>query len=250
VPKSLEDLRKQLREGIDARDPKDLRKEGKGSIYDEDTVETRSSGLVDDPLADFEDAEPEKEWGTPRWTGTLPEVVERVKAEAGPIKGRHADLIIVDDVIGDGKRLVGKASLPGVEGEFEVHLTEGELEAVKRGDIKGVSIGGSAKLPKKAKRKKGKGMDLSAMRASKRTTPGGSARRFHSSKYTISEDGCDAVLNFGKHAGASVSHLARTEPGYLRWMQGEDFPPDLMDVIGFVLDGPATVDRKMKRKRR
>jgi len=52
-------------------------------------------------------------------------------------------------------------------------------------------------------------------------------------KYTVSTDGKDAVLRFGKFKGESVSELARSlsGKGYLSWILGKEFPDELHDII-------------------
>jgi hypothetical protein len=73
-------------------------------------------------------------------------------------------------------------------------------------------------------------------------------------KHKISSDGSDALLLFGKHSGKNVSDLAREEPGYLRWMLGQDFPEPLLDVIRHVLGLPRAkslaVDEFIKERTR
>jgi uncharacterized protein (DUF3820 family) len=54
-------------------------------------------------------------------------------------------------------------------------------------------------------------------------------------RYTASADGTDAVLNFGKFKGRSISDLANNERGYLRWMREQSFPEPLHDVIKYQL---------------
>ena len=52
-------------------------------------------------------------------------------------------------------------------------------------------------------------------------------------KYTVSTDGRDAVLRFGKFKGDSVSDLAKSisGKGYLGWVLEKDFPDELHDII-------------------
>lgn len=52
-------------------------------------------------------------------------------------------------------------------------------------------------------------------------------------KYTILDGGADARLEFGRHGGSKVSDMARDgdAKGYLRWMQGKDFPDDIQAII-------------------
>ena len=54
-------------------------------------------------------------------------------------------------------------------------------------------------------------------------------------QYTMSMDGSDAVLLFGKYRGQSVSVLVNKDEEYCRWMLNEDFPPDLIDVVAYRL---------------
>ena len=96
-------------------------------------------------------------------------------------------------------------------------------------------------------------VDLSKMRHSDFTASSGPGRG--GGKHRISADGFDAVLLFGKHNGKDVSAIAREDPGYLRWMLGQDFPKPLLDVIAHTLGisrGEVTpaVDEVMRRSRR
>lgn len=57
----------------------------------------------------------------------------------------------------------------------------------------------------------------------------------HDRRYTVSIDGTDAMLFFGKFKGWSISNLANNEKGYLRWMLEQEFPSPLQDVIKYQL---------------
>ncbi len=64
----------------------------------------------------------------------------------------------------------------------------------------------------------------------RRTSKGG--------KYSISADGCDAVLLFGKHNGESVSTLSqdRDARGYLTWIVRDgEFDADLVEICEYQL---------------
>lgn len=52
-------------------------------------------------------------------------------------------------------------------------------------------------------------------------------------KYAVLGNGDDAILLFGKHKDSKVSLLASTMDGrdYLRWMNGQEFAPELMKVV-------------------
>lgn len=52
-------------------------------------------------------------------------------------------------------------------------------------------------------------------------------------RFTMSVDGEDALLGFGRYSGSNVSDLARDEDGndYLHWMIGQEFPDELKQVI-------------------
>lgn len=68
--------------------------------------------------------------------------------------------------------------------------------------------------------------------------------RITSKHYRILDDGNDAMLRFGKHAGQLVSALAAssTTRTYLAWMKTTPFPADLMAVVERWLaasDGPS-----------
>jgi uncharacterized protein (DUF3820 family) len=70
------------------------------------------------------------------------------------------------------------------------------------------------------------GVNLDKMRA---------ANAKYDPRYSVSVDGTDAKLNFGKHNGRLVSDLANKEVGYLNWMMGQEFPEPLMDVVRYQL---------------
>jgi DNA polymerase-3 subunit epsilon len=46
-----------------------------------------------------------------------------------------------------------------------------------------------------------------------------------------------ARLTFGKHAGKSLKTLVGDEPGYLRWVSGQQFSADFKRLIEQALDG-------------
>lgn len=50
-------------------------------------------------------------------------------------------------------------------------------------------------------------------------------------RFRVSEDGDDAMLLFGKHNGSNVSDLATANPGYLRWMETQEFPKKLIEIV-------------------
>lgn len=54
-------------------------------------------------------------------------------------------------------------------------------------------------------------------------------------KYTISIDGRDAMIEFGKHKGRTLSDISEMDRSYLKWMLGETFPKDLKDVCEYLL---------------
>ncbi len=59
-----------------------------------------------------------------------------------------------------------------------------------------------------------------------------------SGEYSVSLDGKDALLNFGKHAGARVSELAAdpTDRSYLNWMLESDFVAELLGIVKVQLE--------------
>lgn len=73
-----------------------------------------------------------------------------------------------------------------------------------------------------------RGLDMRKMRKAvkRRAVPAKT-----SGKFKISADGEDAVLLFGKHKGKEVSLLAKKEPDYLKWMQRQEFPEELLSVV-------------------
>jgi len=50
-------------------------------------------------------------------------------------------------------------------------------------------------------------------------------------KFVLVDGGEDAELLFGKHSGDLVSVIASEDTSYLRWMDGESFPDELMNVV-------------------
>ncbi|KKN12963.1 hypothetical protein LCGC14_1011160 [marine sediment metagenome] len=54
-----------------------------------------------------------------------------------------------------------------------------------------------------------------------------------SGQFSVSPDGTDALLSFGKYDGARVSELAADHDGrgYLTWILGRDFHAGLLDVV-------------------
>jgi hypothetical protein len=58
---------------------------------------------------------------------------------------------------------------------------------------------------------------------------------FVSGKYTISKDGDDVMLEFGKHKGRMLSDVVKTHRSYVNWMLKEEFPEDLKDVCKYLL---------------
>lgn len=74
------------------------------------------------------------------------------------------------------------------------------------------------------------GAKLAARR--KERTANGSGPRFE-----ILNDGTDARLNFGRHSGRTLSEIASDHEGkgYLRWMQEQKFPAELMRVVASYL---------------
>jgi hypothetical protein len=88
-------------------------------------------------------------------------------------------------------------------------------------------------LLRPAKGKKG-GVDMSKMESKRKRPPGSK-----SGKYTISADGRDALLLFGKHNGEHVSTLAKDHDhkSYLKWIISTgDFDGDLMEICEYQLD--------------
>lgn len=47
----------------------------------------------------------------------------------------------------------------------------------------------------------------------------------------------EATFAFGKCRGQSLAVVTTTDPGYLRWILGQDFRPDVCDIIARALDG-------------
>ena len=47
--------------------------------------------------------------------------------------------------------------------------------------------------------------------------------------------GGDAIINFGKHKGATLKSLATQEPDYLRWLVGQDFSSEVKEIAAGAL---------------
>ncbi len=54
-----------------------------------------------------------------------------------------------------------------------------------------------------------------------------------SGQYSVSLDGGDALLQFGKNAGKCVSELAESDEGrgYLRWMLQNEFVDEILGIV-------------------
>lgn len=69
-----------------------------------------------------------------------------------------------------------------------------------------------------------------------------------SARYTVSTDGRDAVLNFGKHKGKTLSLLAlSSDASYLDWILGQEFPEELKGIVRSV-QGRMKLRDKIKEK--
>ena len=47
----------------------------------------------------------------------------------------------------------------------------------------------------------------------------------------------EAAFRFGKHKGRTIREIATDYPDYLGWMQGQDFSPEVLEIIGKALRG-------------
>lgn len=47
----------------------------------------------------------------------------------------------------------------------------------------------------------------------------------------------EAIMTFGQHTGRSLRDLVESEPDYLGWMLGRDFPADVKDIVRAALRG-------------
>ena len=77
-------------------------------------------------------------------------------------------------------------------------------------------------------------LDISDLEAPPPVPP---PRVLDSSRFKISATGDDALLNFGKYRGSTLSQLVLKDPSYLVWMleKTETIPDDLLNVVAFVL---------------
>ena len=46
-----------------------------------------------------------------------------------------------------------------------------------------------------------------------------------------------AVITFGRHKGETLQDLAAAEPDYLEWLLGQDFSPQVMEIVSDALNG-------------
>lgn len=107
--------------------------------------------------------------------------------------------------------------------------------------VSGVKLHTGEYLCRSCESKVGKKLSTALGGMAMKTSPG-------SGRYVVSSDGDDAILQFGKHVGKSVSELQRTDPSYLDWMMHQDFPHELIDIIRHVKGiGPKKSKRKPKR---
>ncbi len=53
-------------------------------------------------------------------------------------------------------------------------------------------------------------------------------------------EGSEAVISFGKHKGKSLQQIAEETPDYLQWMLGQDFSPEVKEIIEKTLKGQAS----------
>lgn len=67
----------------------------------------------------------------------------------------------------------------------------------------------------------------------------------HVPSYTLSVDGKDAVLGFGKHKGKRLTDIVQVDKGYLEWMLKSpgDFARELLDVVRYVVNNPLSAKR-------
>ena len=47
----------------------------------------------------------------------------------------------------------------------------------------------------------------------------------------------EAAVAFGKHKGTKLSVLVRSEPGFLKWILGKEFPEDVKKIVRDALEG-------------
>jgi len=47
----------------------------------------------------------------------------------------------------------------------------------------------------------------------------------------------EVIFNFGKHSGRPLKEIAEEHPDYLLWILGEDFRPDVCEIVKDALDG-------------
>lgn len=116
-----------------------------------------------------------------------------------------------------------------------------ELDAIRRW-LRGEEIDGLPEKKKDGPRLRGKSADMVVIDDPIADGGGFSGVDLEkisakpSGRYTISMDGKDAVINFGKHKGKTLTSLAAgPDRSYLDWMLNEGFPDDLKNVIKHIL---------------
>jgi len=57
------------------------------------------------------------------------------------------------------------------------------------------------------------------------------------SGYLVRDASGEVLVNFGKHRGARLRHVARTDPSFLQWVLRSDFPEDTKQIIRSTLTG-------------
>lgn len=80
-----------------------------------------------------------------------------------------------------------------------------------------------------------RGPDLDRLKKSIARRVSGAIPGERRARYTLSADGKDAILGFGKHEGKTLSAIRADDPSYLTWMLKEDFPGELTDLIEEIL---------------
>lgn len=103
---------------------------------------------------------------------------------------------------------------------------------VEIGDDDLATVLDSSKIPKKEKSKARRKTKLSE---SLKSSVEERKKKAIVGKYTISIDGKDAMIEFGKHKGTPLSDIAKIDRTYLKWMLTEEFPRDLKDVCRYLL---------------
>jgi hypothetical protein len=162
------------------------------------------------------------------------EELRALLAEGKAIDGTKIVAMNVGVDVGGGSSKTYKSTWERVEGKgiLDVESPEETLEDMKEG----LRPSRFKKLLAEKGLRKAKASTLEEALEMIEAAP---VKKTKDARYTISTDGKDATLHFGKHRGSRISDLVKREDtkGYLRWLisPANSFPEDLVDVTRRIL---------------